>query len=164
MSVLKESIPLVEMDEILSILFKISIFGGLKPDQLQVIFSMLEKVKYLEGECIFKKGEEPSHIYIVESGIVELALDVNGHFLAKTVFTVGQCFGETSVIGIQPHSAHTFAKTDCELIVLSRKALMSIFKKDKELFGMLILNIAREACRRLAQADETLLHYFYDKV
>ena len=164
MTIPRESIPIIKLDEILDILNKISIFGGLTSDQLQFIFSLLEKVQYSEGEFIFKKGEDPSYIYIVESGLVELALDVDGHFLAQATFTVGQCFGETSVIGIQAHSAHAIARKDCDLIVLSRKALMSIFNKDKELFSMLILNIAREACRRLAQADKVLLHYFHDKL
>lgn len=164
MAIPKECIPLEKLDEVLIILNKISIFGGLTSAQLEFIFTLLEKVRYNEGEFIFKKGEDPSYIYIVESGSVELALGENGHFLAKTVFTVGQCFGETSIIGIQPHSAHTIAKEACDLIILSRKALMSIFNQDKDLFGMLILNIAREACRRLAQADEVLLHYFHDNL
>ncbi len=72
---------------------------------------------------------------------------------------MGDCFGETAAIGIQPHSASALAVEDTELIVLSRAALLSIFDSDKELFGMLILNIAREACRRLHKSDEIFLHY-----
>lgn len=165
MTLPKDSIPIKELDEILKILNKISIFGGLNSRQLAFIFNLLKKVHYAPGEFIFKKGDNPSHIYIVESGEVELALEVEeGHFLAKAIFTVGQCFGETSVIGIQPHTAHAISKMECDLIVLSRKALMSIFNEDKELFSLLILNIAREACRRLSEADEGLLHYFSDKL
>jgi len=53
--------------------------------------------------------------------------------------------------------------SDTKLIVLSRQTLLSIFNLDKEIFGILILNIAREACRRLHDTDEILLHYVCKK-
>jgi len=49
------------------------------------------------------------------------------------------------------------------LIVLSRQALLSIYKQDLELYSILLLNIAREACRRLHHSDEVLLHYVLEK-
>jgi len=52
---------------------------------------------------------------------------------------------------------------DTKLIALSRNALLSLFKSDLELFSILILNIAREACRRLHKTDEILLHYVLKK-
>ena len=49
---------------------------------------------------------------------------------------------------------------DAELIVLPRDGLFSLWETNTELFATLVLNIAREACRRLGRADENLLHYF----
>jgi hypothetical protein len=37
--------------------------------------------------------------------------------------------------------------------------LMSVYEKDKDVFSMLILNIARELARRLYKTDQVLLHY-----
>ena len=65
------------------------------------------------------------------------------------------------MIGIQTHSVSTVAVEPTELMVLSRDDLMSIFESDKELFGILMMNIAREASRRLHQTDELLLHYLH---
>jgi CRP/FNR family cyclic AMP-dependent transcriptional regulator len=79
------------------------------------------------------------------------------------VFEEGYCFGEASVIGIQPHKGTAIAVEDTELIVLSRNALLSIYDSDKDLFSILILNIAREVCRRLHESDEILLHYVLKK-
>ena len=67
------------------------------------------------------------------------------------------------MIGIQPHAATAITVDDTELIVLSRNALLSLLKSDLELFSILILNIAREACRRLHKTDEILLHYVLRK-
>ena len=83
--------------------------------------------------------------------------------LELIVFEDGHCFGEASVIGILPHKGTAISITDTELIVLSRNALLSIYESDKELFSILILNIAREVCRRLHDSDEIMLHYVLKK-
>ena len=155
----KVYLPLLDIESIFSILNKISIFGGLSDKQLYSVFKLLQKVSYSAGEYIFKQGEAPGHIYIIRSGKVKIVINAEGTPLEIIEFGVGQCFGETSVIAIQSHSASAIASEDTELIVLSRTALLSIFDSDKKLFGILILNIAREACRRLHKTDEILLHY-----
>jgi CRP/FNR family cyclic AMP-dependent transcriptional regulator len=155
----KQLSPFLDIDDILPILSKITIFAGLSQKQLYTLSRLLEKARYKAGENIFDEGQHPSHIYIVKSGSVKLVVDAKQTPLELIVFEEGQCFGETSVIGIQPHSATAISVKDTELIVLSRNALLSLFKTDLELFSILILNIAREACRRLHKTDEILMHY-----
>ena len=151
---------LLEIEEILPILNEISLFGVLSEKQLYTVFRLLEKSHFEQGEFVFERGDPPSHIYIVWRGRIELLLDTGGSYLAQTVFDIGQCFGETSAIGIEPHTASAIAVEPTDLIVLPTSALFKIWKTDKALFGMLVLNIAREACRRLSRSNETLLHYF----
>jgi hypothetical protein len=43
--------------------------------------------------------------------------------------------------------------------VLSSQAIHELYCEEPALFGILILNIAREACRRLHRTDELMLHY-----
>lgn len=50
-----------------------------------------------------------------------------------------------------------------ELIVLARRAPLNIYETDKELFGLLILNIARETARKLHKEDEALARYMLDQ-
>ena len=152
--------PLLAIEDILPILNDISVFGGLTEAQLHSVFQLLERASFKSREFIFEQGDPPSHIYIVLKGKVELVLNVEGSYLAQAVFPVGHCFGETSAIGIEPHTASAIAVEPTDLIVLPTSALFKLWESDKALFGMLILNIAREACRRLAKTDETLLHYF----
>jgi len=159
----KTYLPLLDIENVVSILNKISIFGGFSEKQLYFIFKLLKKVSYVANEFIFKQGEDASHIYIIRSGEVKIIIGADHTALEIVKFTTGQCFGETSVIGIQSHSANAVAVVNTELIVLPHHALLTIFEADKELFSMLILNIAREACRRLHKADEVLLHYVLDK-
>jgi CRP-like cAMP-binding protein len=155
--------PLSDIGEIRPILSKIAIFGGLNERQLGEIFRLLKTVFYNEGEYVCKQGEAPSHIYIIKTGAVKIVYDLEGVSLELAFFQTGDCFGETSVIGIQPHSSNAIAVKPSELIVLERQALLNIFETDKELFGMLILNIARETSRRLYKLDEALAKYFSAK-
>ncbi|EKD28469.1 MAG: hypothetical protein ACD_79C00291G0004 [uncultured bacterium] len=160
---LKEYDNCLSIEEIVPILRDISIFGGLSDEQLQNTCKHLKKVPYAKDEIVFREGDQPSHIYIIKNGRIKIVKSIDETPLEIITFEIGQCFGETSVIGIKPHAATAVAIEDAELIVLSRQALMTFFQSDKELFSILILNIAREACRRLYKTDEILLHYVLNK-
>ena len=155
--------PLLDIENVLPILNKITIFAGLSDPQLYKLFKLLSSVSYKANETVFEQGDEPGHIYIVQKGKVKLVIWEEQTPLELIVFEEGRCFGEASVIGIQRHQGTVIATADTELIVLSRKALMSIYDSDKELFSILILNIAREVCRRLYASDDVLLHYLVKK-
>ncbi|UCC94751.1 MAG: cyclic nucleotide-binding domain-containing protein [Candidatus Omnitrophota bacterium] len=163
MSDKKVYLPLTDIENVLPILNKISIFGGLSDKQLDSVFKMLKVVSYDKDETIFRQGEPSSHIYIIKSGRVRLCMETGNAKLALIEFGVGDCFGESSLIGIQPHTATAIATENTELIVLSGKALSSLYILDKDSYIMIILNVAREICRRLTQADNTLLHYVLEE-
>jgi len=159
----KLSLPLTDIENILPILNKIAIFAGLSDAQLYSLFKILQKVTYEKDEVIFKQGESPSHIYIIKSGTVKLYLEADHTMLELVEFTVGDCFGESSLIGIESHTASAVAVEKTELIVLSSKALYSLYNTDKDAYIMIILNIAREVSRRLNKTDDILLHYVLSK-
>ncbi|MDP3919434.1 MAG: cyclic nucleotide-binding domain-containing protein [Candidatus Omnitrophota bacterium] len=158
-----KSYPLDDIENVLPILNKIALFGALTEKQLYTVFRLLEKASLKAGEYVFRQEDEPRNIWIIRKGKVKIVADSELGVLELAELGVGECLGETAVIGIQPHTASALAVEDTELMSLSRAALLSIFDQDKELFGFLMMNIAREACRRLGQADEVLLHYVLRK-
>jgi CRP-like cAMP-binding protein len=152
-------LPLLDIENVLPVLNKIAILGGLDDSQLYTVFRMLEVEHYRKGESIFRQGDSPSHIRIVRSGRVRIVEDIEGTPLELFEFTTGDCFGETSVIAIHKHTASAVALEDSELLVIPRDKLFRLYESDPRLFGMLILNIAREACRRLNRTEDIMLHY-----
>lgn len=156
---MKNLIPLYNVESLIPILSKISIFGGLNDSQLYKVFRKLEKTSYKNLEYIFHQGSAPSHIYIIIKGRVRMIQEIQGSNYQLFEFGSGNCIGEDSVIGIQPHTLSAIAIGDVELAVISKKALLDLYKTDKELFTLLILNIARELSRRLKLTDNLLLHY-----
>lgn len=159
MSEIKATKPLLEVKKVLPILNKISILAGLNDNQLYDIFRMLEKASFTDGEVVFKQGDQPSYIYIIKKGEIKLFVENGDTPFELVSFGEGDCFGESSIIGILPHAATAVAQGDTELVVLSRSTLMSLYESDIHLFSTLILNIAREVCRRLNASSETILQY-----
>ena len=150
----------MDFESIAPIIKKIALFGGLTDEQINSVGALLETVSYRHGDLIFQEGKEPSHIYIIKSGKVKIVCETkNKNPFEIVVLDVGECFGETSVIGILPHSGSALATEETELIVLSRNILMKLYQTDAKLFGIIILNIAREACRRLYRTNYALLQY-----
>jgi len=149
-----------EADPIDAIVEEISILGGMSDPQVYDVVQRFRKASYRKGELVFRQGESASNIYIVLTGSVQLLFAEGRHPMSNRQFSVGECFGETAVLGILPHSASMIAVDQLELLVLSKDDLGEIFEEDKELFSRLILNIARETCRRLHQTNELLESHF----
>lgn len=139
----------VDLAELLSLREKISLFGGLSDQHLRVLAVNLKAQNLAAGECVFQQGQLPCNIYIVLSGQVGFSVIREDNSTAKMQFRAGDCFGETAVIGIMPQLGRAETQTDARVMVMSRSCLMDIARIDAELFGVLMMNIAREVSRRL---------------
>lgn len=158
---MKTFVPLEDSESVLPILSEIAIFGGFLDRQLSEIFKYLEEGIFEKGETIFQKGDEPSYIYIVKKGEIDLLITKQKVILKKKTLAVGDCFGEASLMAMHKHTATAVAREDSEVMVLSRRALLQLQKEDSKLFSLLMMNIARELARRLELTDEILLHYIH---
>ncbi len=146
-------------DDLLPILRKVTIFAGLPERNLVEISQRCEVVSFRAGEIIIREETPGRDILITLRGRVKIVLGINDQPIEVIEFGPGNCLGEVSVIGILNHSASVIALEDCDLLVLSKQLLMDVFNQDKELFSILILNIARELARRLHYTDSILLEY-----
>ena len=156
---MKTFVPLKDIESVLPILSDIAIWGGVSDQQRYKIFKQLETGIFKQGEYIFQKGEEPSHIYIVKKGKIGLHISAKGVNLEKKTLAVGECFGVASLMAMRKHTATAIALEDSEVMVLSRQAVLQLQQEDIELFALLMMNIARELARRLTLTDDILLHY-----
>lgn len=129
---------------------KISLFGALNDEQRNRLLKESTVRHCRFGEQIFCEGDLPSDIYIVLSGRVDLICERDNIHEIKQILKEGECFGETAVIGIQPQAATAVAATrDVSLLVLNSHSLIDIEKHNKELFALLMMNIARDVSRKI---------------
>jgi CRP-like cAMP-binding protein len=153
--------PLKNAREVFPILSRIAIFGGATEIQQEEIFRRLETGVIRKGEHIFNKGDEPSHIYIVKSGEIELSIPGAEVTIQKKKLGIGECFGQVALMSMQPHVISAIAGETSEVIVLSRRALQQLRHEDITLFALLMMNIARELARRLIFTDKMLLDSYH---
>ena len=151
--------PLKKIRAVLSILPEVAIFGGASDAQRDEILRRLEIGAFKKGEFVFEKGDEPAFIYVVKKGRVDLFISDRGIILEKKTLSVRECFGVASLMSMQRHTSTAVALEDCEVMVLSRQALLELQSEDIELFALLMMNIARELARRLKLTDDILLTY-----
>ncbi len=150
-------LPLENIEEVISILSQISIFGGVSETQQNEIFNRLEIGCWKKGDFIFRKGDEPSHIYIVKSGLIELFIPDKDVMVEKKRLGIGECFGQVALMSIHQHTVSAVAVEDSEVIVFSKRLLHQLHHEDISLFALLMMNIARELARRLQWTDELLI-------
>jgi CRP/FNR family cyclic AMP-dependent transcriptional regulator len=156
---MKTFVPLANPESVMPILSDIALFGGMSEQQMSAVFRWLEQGQFAREEYIFQRGEDPSHIYIVSRGKIDLLIMDQGVVLQKKTLVAGDCFGEASLMAMQRHAATAVAREDSEVIVLSKHALLRLQKEDSALFSLLMMNIARELARRLRLTDEILLRH-----
>jgi CRP-like cAMP-binding protein len=154
---MKSFTPLKDPASVTAILERISFLGGLSEDQVTTILGLLECAEYKKGEMVARRGEEPTHIFIIASGKVNLIIEDGDHTVTKRCFEVGDCFGEAAVLSLINNTASFVAAEDSSLIALSRKALNRLHLNDPDLFCRLILNLARDLARKLQYTDKILL-------
>ncbi len=141
--------------KIMDILNSISLFGGFENGNLEILLDNLTEIFIEKGEVIFKEGDSPTDIYIVLEGRAEFFLKDEKFLDIEQGFSMA----ETAVLGIQKHVFTAIAATDMELLVLSKKKLMDLFHNNKEVFSLLILNMARELARGVALCGDQILLY-----
>lgn len=147
-----------------SFLRSIALFGGLGDGSLDRLARRLRRRVLPAAASVVTEGDRAREMYIVEQGEVEVHVhrrvrregeDPNDLLLA--VLRRGACFGEMSLLDIQPRSATVRTRSDASLLMLSYGDLLEVQTSDQEAFTLLVMNIAREVSRRLRLANQVLV-------
>lgn len=144
-----KSVKTEELFEDLSV-GAVSLFGAMRPAQLETLWQYLEVRQYSPSQQIFQQQELPSAIYVVVSGKVDFFVERAGVLAIEACYEAGKTFGESAFLGIQPHigTAQVRSTGPAELFVLTRDALIDIQQAHGELFALLMMNLAREVSRK----------------
>jgi CRP/FNR family transcriptional regulator, cyclic AMP receptor protein len=135
----------------------IGLFGALSDEVLAFLVSMLTVVEPQVGETIFREGDEPTAMYVVLAGEMEVTKKSRGGVDARVaVLGPGDWFGEMSIVDVQPRSATVRALASGRLIRVSAADLDALYRHDVRSYAIIVLNLARELSRRLRVADGIL--------
>jgi small-conductance mechanosensitive channel/CRP-like cAMP-binding protein len=119
--------------EILSDLRQVDFLGDLRDDELQLLLQGVTVLKFGAGELIVREGDTGDSLYIIRAGEVEVVAranpthDVHIRNLRRPAF-----FGEMALMTGEPRTATIRARTDAELLELSREGFIELFKSHPE--------------------------------
>ena len=134
----------------------IPVFSGLNSDALSSLIERVRVFDYSPGDIIISEGTLGDTLYVVAEGAVEVVknLDLANERVIATL-DVKETFREMCIIETVARSASVRALTEPTLLyALHSSDLYRLYKINPEQFAILILNIARDICRRLRQVDE----------
>lgn len=99
----------------------------------------LNRELYGTGEIIFKEGDAGDCAYLIEDGMVEIVVTVDGREQRLNQIGKGELFGEVALIDHQPRSATARAMGKVVLITIERKLVNELLEKTDPIVRHLLL-------------------------
>lgn len=140
----------------LRMLQEMPIFGGVNEATLDLILKGAEIVEVAKNGYFFREGDLDNSIYILERGQVAVYKHWKGKRYRLRELDKGDCFGEMALMDFKPRSAEVVAINDSSAIQVTAAQLAELYKTDSEQYTLIYMNLGREVCRRLRDADSRL--------
>ena len=139
--------------DISGFLASIPLLSGLDRAELARFADMTRERSYPKGSVILFEDDPGDSLFLVKNGRVKVVLiGEDGREVILGILTVGDHFGELSLIDGHPRSAHVIAMDDAQLIVLRREDFRRRVEESPRVAWALLVEISR----RLRRADEQI--------
>jgi CRP/FNR family transcriptional regulator, cyclic AMP receptor protein len=142
---------------------KTPFFGGLDDGGLDRVASMLVAREVKAGGHVFSEGDTGRSMYIVHHGdLVVYRRGESGASVKLMHLGVGDFFGETTLIEMQPRPTTVLAVRDALLYELTNMSFYKLYHEDVKAYVMVLQNMNRELCRRLRKAEARVIQFADD--
>ena len=131
---------------------KMPIFQHLTYLELQAVMSLSKTLHVATGDVVFREGDAGNALYLVLEGRVRIEKD--GVELA--LLGPGGHFGEMAIMDKGTRSADAVAAMDSRLLVVGRRPLFELMRKDKEIAVKLLWCFVQVLNLRLRATNEHL--------
>ena len=140
----------------LRLLQEMPIFGGITLVALHCMLDNCQVKSVSAGDFFFYEGDDANAMYVLEAGRVAVyrkwqSLDYKLREMSK-----GDCFGEMALMDFSHRSAAVKAIEDCSALEITTTQLQEVYARYPEQFTIIQMNMGREVCRRLRDADHRL--------
>ena len=139
---------------------EVGLFGALSDEFLEHLVSTLTTMRVMPGEMVFKEGDPAREMYVVLDGEAEvLKKSRRGRETRVAILGPNDCFGEMSIIDMQPRSATVRALGPARLLKITTEEMDALYRHDLKSYTLIVLNIARDLSRRLRVTDGLLADF-----
>ena len=136
----------------LSLLRRMPLFQHLTYVELMEILNMSDVRSYKKGATIFQEGDRGEEFFIILDGTVHIE---KGGTLLATIATGGH-FGEMAIMDKGARSATTVAGRDSQVIVVGRRPLFALLRKEKDIAVKLLWSFVHVLNYRLRATNTEL--------
>jgi len=140
----------------IELLQRMPIFGGIRTEILQFLLVLCPIASVPTNEFFFREHDEGDSMFVLETGKVAVLKSWHGQDYLLKILKEGDCFGEMAVMDHCQRSAAVRAVEDCIAIRISAANLYKVYAHDLKQFALIQMNMGREVCRRLREADNRL--------
>jgi CRP-like cAMP-binding protein len=140
----------------IKILQQMPIFGAIQESTVKALLQGAVIRELTRGDTVFQEGELDTSVYVIEQGRVSVHRSWGGVDYLLRELAQGDCFGEMALMDFKPRSATVAADTDCSLIQISAAQLGELYEQEPQQYTLIMMNLGREVCRRLREADKRL--------
>jgi HlyB family type I secretion system ABC transporter len=93
-------------------------FASLPPQTVQALIDSLQPIEFGPGETVFREGDAPGPLFIVEDGRLRMYTNTNGRKKNVAFLRKGDFFGEVSVVADTPRAESVEAVSPSKLLAL----------------------------------------------
>ena len=137
----------------IELLQRMPIFGGIRTDTLEFLLASCPVVAVPVNEFFFREHDQGDSLFVLELGEAAVLKSWRGQDHLIQILKVGDCFGEMAVMDHCQRSASVRADEDCSAICISAANLYRVYRQDLAQFALIQMNMGREVCRRLREAN-----------
>jgi small-conductance mechanosensitive channel/CRP-like cAMP-binding protein len=142
----------------LSLLARQPLFSSLRSDLLSQLASGAKRVRFGKGEQIIRQGDQGDSMFILERGQAEVFVQKDGYSFSVGALSVGDCFGEMSLLTGEQRSATIVANVDCEVVEIQKNTVAPLLREHPELANSLTETLAtRKATTETELAKNRIL-------
>ena len=132
------------------------VFGGVRAETLEFLLGFCPTVTVAANDYFFREEDDGNSMFVLETGQATVLKSWQGQDHVLQTMNVGDCFGEMAVMDMGARSASVRAIEDCTAIEISAGNLYKVYGHDLKQFAVIQMNMGREVCRRLRDADQRL--------
>jgi len=133
-----------------------AIFGAVSEDAVQYLIDKAPCRQFHANQFVFREGDLANSMYLLLSGRVTIFRDWEGKRYSLRELAAGECLGEMSLLACRQRSASVVATQEVVALEISNNLLADLYLSFPEQYTIIVMNLAREVCRRLEVADHRL--------
>ncbi len=135
------------------------LFEGIADSELERLSKITKELSLKKDEFLFKEGEDTKGIYMIRSGKIEInKTTTDGWKQTLAVLTVGNFFGELSIIEKRKHEANAVAIENTELLKLPKEEFEKLEKEDVVLASQILKKLVFVMTKNLRRMNEKFLN------